>query len=304
MKNGVKTSLIAFFLVACLWGLSSFYVVKEGYSALVLRLGKLEEVKEGTAAIFGPGLHYKTPILNVVKIFDTRLQTLDIKSSRIVTKEKKDVMVDYYVKWRISDLARYYKATGGNAFNAESLLEQLLNTSLRAEFGKRTIPEVVAGERDDVMGILKEKAGENALDLGMSVMDVRIKGIDLPATTSSAIYQRMRASMEEIANRHRADGRGAAEAIRAHADKETTIILASAKSEGEKIRAKGRAQAEKIYAEAFAQAPEFFAFYRSLKAYVNAFHDKHDLLVLDQDGQFFNYFKQSVISKGDKTGKS
>jgi len=304
MNQGIKTGFIAIFLIAILWGLSSLYVVSEGHSALLLRLGKLEKNSDGMPANFGPGLHYKTPIINNVRVFDTRLQTLDIKSSRIVTQEKKDVIVDYYVKWRIKNLAHYYKRTGGNAFNAENLLEQFLNTSIRAEFGKRTIADVVSGERDDVMDILKEKADESAKDLGIEVVDVRIKGIDLPSTTSSAIYQRMRANMEKIANRHRADGRGKANAIRAEADKTAAVTLATARSEGSKIRAKGAAKAENIYINAYSKDTDFFAFYRSLEAYKKAFNNKADIMVLDKKSQFFDYFKQSSTLKGENKVKS
>lgn len=304
MNQGIKTGIIAICLVAVLWGLSSLYVVSEGHSALLLRLGKLEKDSAGVPANFGPGLHYKTPIINNVRVFDTRLQTLDIKSSRIVTQEKKDVIVDYYVKWRIKNLAHYYKRTGGNAFNAENLLEQFLNTSIRAEFGKRTIADVVSGERDDVMDILKDKADESAKDLGIEVVDVRIKGIDLPSTTSSAIYQRMRANMEKIANRHRADGRGKANAIRAEADKTAAVTLATARSEGSKIRAKGAAKAENIYINAYSKDADFFAFYRSLEAYKKAFNNKGDIMVLNQKSQFFDYFKQSSTLKRENKVKS
>ncbi len=304
MNQGIKTGIMAIGLVAVLWGLSSLYVVSEGHSALLLKLGKLEKNTAGEPANFGPGLHYKTPVINNVRVFDTRLQTLDIKSSRIVTQEKKDVIVDYYVKWRIKNLAHYYKRTGGNIFNAENLLEQFLNTSIRAEFGKRTIADVVSGERDDVMEILKAKADESAKDLGIEVIDVRIKGIDLPSTTSSAIYQRMRANMEKIANRHRADGRGKANAIRAEADKTATVTLATASSQGAKIRGKGAAKAESIYANAYGQDQDFFAFYRSLQAYEKSFSSKNDILVLDQKSQFFDYFKQSSTLKGEKRSKS
>lgn len=304
MSNGIKTGVISVLLIALLWILASFYIVPEGYSALLLKLGQLARDVDGKVKTFGPGLHYKTPIFNNARIFDTRLQTLDIKSSRIVTQEKKDVIVDYYIKWRISDLGQYYKSTSGNAYNAETLLEQFLNASIRAEFGKRTIPDVVSGERDNVMDILQKKANKSAVDLGIEVIDVRIKGVDFPSTSSNAVYKRMRTNMEKIANRYRADGMGEAEAIRAQADKEVAVTLATARSQGEKIRAAGAAKAEKIYAEAYGKDAEFFAFYRSLKAYETAFNNKHDVLVLNQDGQFFDYFGQSTGLKRDPKSKN
>lgn len=287
---------VALFVLMVLLG--SIFTVVQGEQGILLRLGKL--VREpGTEKIkvLYPGLHVKYPFLETVRIFDTRIQTLDIKSSRIVTKEKKDVLVDYYVKWRIVDLSRYFKATGGNQFKAETLLEQQLNTSLRAQFGKRTISDVVSGGRDDVMEVLKAGAEQGASKLGIHVVDVRIKGIELPANTSNAIYQRMRADMQKIANRHRADGQAAAEAIRAGADAKVTVTLAKAHSEGERTKALGQANAAKIYTDAFNQNQDFFKFYRSLSAYEGSFSHKESMLVLDQSSAFFEYFKQGALHK-------
>jgi membrane protease subunit HflC len=229
-----------------------------------------------------------------VRLFDTRLQTMDIKSTRIVTKEKKDVMVDYYVKWRIANLAQYFKSTGGNVFKAETLLEQQLNTLLRAQIGKRTISDVVTGGRDDVMELLRAAAEKQASALGILVVDVRIKGIELPANTSNAIYQRMRADMQKIANRHRADGHAAAEQIQAKADADVTVLLARVRSEAQRLRAVGQAEAATIYAHAYSQNQEFFSLYRSLLAYEYSFNNKKDILILDQSSAFFDYFKQAM----------
>lgn len=274
---------------------TSLFTITQGQHAIVLRLGRLvNDSKTNEVKIVPPGLHMKMPFIESVRAFDTRIQTLDIKSSRIVTKEKKDVIVDYYVKWRIENLARYFKATGGNQFKAETLLEQQLNTYLRAQFGKRTISDVVSGGRDDLMDILRERAEQQAGQLGIHVVDVRIKGIELPANTSNAIYQRMRADMQKIANRHRADGHAAAEAIQAKADANVTVLLAKARSEAQMIRARGQAKAAAIYGQAFGQNQDFFAFYRSLKAYESSFDNKQDILVLDQDSAFFTYFKQGL----------
>lgn len=290
-NSSLRTTAFIAFLIAILILGSSLYTVQEGQEALLLRLGELTKTVDGKVREYGPGLHFKLPFINHVRTFDVRLQTLDIKSSRIVTSEKKDVMVDYFVKWRIEDLAKYFKATGGNEFKAQTLLEQNLNTALRAEFGKRTIADVVSGERDDVMDILKSKADKQAQELGVAIQDVRIKGIDLPNSTSFAIYQRMRADMEKIANRHRADGKRDAEAIQAKADAEVTVLLAKVNSEGKEVRAKGQADAAKIYADAYTQNPEFFALYRSLKAYEESFQSKQDVLVLNDSSEFFEYFK-------------
>ncbi len=290
---------VALFVLVLLLG--CLFTVTQGEQGILLRLGKLvRDSKTGDIAILQPGLHAKWPFVETARVFDTRIQTLDIKSSRIVTKEKKDVLVDYYVKWRIVDLSGYFKATGGNQFKAETLLEQQLNTSLRAQFGKRTISDVVSGGRDDVMEVLRAGAEKGASKLGIHVVDVRIKGIELPANTSNAIYQRMRADMQKIANKHRADGQAEAEAIQAEADAKVTVTLAKARSDGDRIKAIGQADAAKIYSDAFSQNREFFGFYRSLKAYAGSFNNKDSMLVLDQSSAFFDYFKHGVADK--KTG--
>lgn len=286
---GVLAFVILMVFVTCV------FTIYQGEHAILLRLGRIvQDSATGQAKVVGPGLHLKTPFIENVRVFDTRMQTLDIKSSRIVTKEKKDVIVDYYVKWRIKDLARYYTSTGGNELKAQTLLEQQLNTSLRAEFGKRTIREVVSGGRDDVMDILRVNAERGAAGLGIGVIDVRIKGIELPENTSNAIFRRMRANMQEIANSLRADGTAAAEAIQAAADAQVTVLLAKAKSDGQMVKARGQAEAASIYSAAYGKNKEFFAFYRSLKAYENSFKSKQDILVLDQSSSFFDYFKHSL----------
>jgi membrane protease subunit HflC len=289
--NVTKTFLTIVGVVVFLAISMSLFTIPQGYHAIELRLGRLiNDSNTGNPLVLKPGLHLKLPLIESVRIFDTRIQTLDIKSSRIVTKEKKDVMVDYYVKWRIEDLAKYFKSTGGIAFKAETLLEQQLNTYLRAQFGKRTISDVVSGGRDDVMEVLRLRAEEQAGELGIHVVDVRIKGIELPANTSNAIYQRMRADMQKIANHHRADGHAEAEAIAAMADAKVTVLLATARSEGQVMRAEGQAKAAQIYADAFGKNKEFFVFYKSLRAYEESFNSKRDVLVLDKSSAFFDYF--------------
>lgn len=296
MMRAVKPIILACICFIFVLFLGSLFTITQGESALLLRLGRLVTDKGSeTAKILEPGLHYKWPFIEQVRIFDTRLQTLDIKSSRIVTREKKDVIVDYLVKWRIEDLGRYFRATSGNQLKADTLLEQQLNTSLRAEFGKRTISELVTGGRDDVMDELRNQAEKQATLLGIHVVDVRIKGIELPATTSNTIYQRMRADMKKIANRHRADGQAAAEVIQAAADAKVTVTLAHAKSKGQFILAKSQAKAAKIYANAYSKDADFFAFYQSLKAYEASFTHKQDFLILDPNTSFFNYFQHPLV---------
>ncbi len=281
--------------VVLLLMLTSVYTITQGEHGILLRLGRLvKDPKTQLAKVYSPGLHFKIPMVDTARVFDTRIQTLDIKSSRIVTREKKDVLVDYYVKWRIKNLAQYFKTTSGNVLKAETLLEQQLNTSLRNQFGKRTISDLVSGERDDVMDVLKVKAEEQANQLGIDVVDVRIKGIELPPSTSNAIYQRMRADMKKIANRHRADGNAAAEAIQANADAKVTITISEAVNEGRQIKAKGQAEAASIYESAYGKNQKFFELYRSLKAYQESFQSKQDILVLGQNSAFFDYFKNGI----------
>lgn len=287
---------LAFLMIIFFVFLSSAFTITEGQHGIYLRLGRLvEEAKNKKVKIIGPGLHFKLPIIETVRTFDTRLQTLDIQSSRIVTKEKKDVMVDYYVKWRISDLSKYFKSTGGNVLKAETLLEQQLNTYLRAIFGRRTISDLVSGGREDVMGLLKQKAEVQAHELGIEVVDVRLKGIELPESTSNAIYQRMRADMQKIANRHRADGQAQSAIIKAKADANVTVLLATARSKAQMLRAQGQAQAANIYANAYNQNTSFYTYYRSLKAYESSFQDPQSILVLDQNNAFFEYFKHPLM---------
>ena len=285
-------SVLALFILIILF--TCMFTVSEGQQGILLRLGRLVNNAQGDVKVLNPGLHFKTPFIENVRIFDTRIQTMDIKSSRIVTKEKKDVMVDYYVKWHITNLALYFKTTSGNQFKAETLLEQQLNTLLRAQIGKRTISDVVSGGRDDVMALLRDAAKKQAAILGITVIDVRIKGIELPANTSNAIYQRMRADMQKIATRHRADGHAAAEQIQAKADADVTVLLAKTRSKAQEVRAIGQAEAATIYTKAYSQNPSFFSLYRSLLAYQGSFDSKRDILVLDQSSAFFDYFKQSM----------
>ena len=294
--------VVAFILICAM----SCFTIMEGHKGIILRLGRVVENNHThKAVILAPGLHIKWPLIDSVRIFDTRILTLDIKSSRIVTKEKKDVIVDYYVKWRMVDLAQYFKSTGGNEEKAETLLAQQLNTSLRAAFGRRTISQLVTGERNDLMDILRGSAEKQASHLGVYLVDVRIKGIELPESTSNAIYQRMRADMQKIANRHRADGHAEAEAIQAAADAKVTVLLAEAQSQGQTMRAEGDAEAGRIYAESFGKNPEFFAYYKTLKAYKTVFRSKQDILILDQSDAFFDFLKRplNVSAKRGEAGR-
>ena len=273
---------------------SSVYTVKEGQHALVLRLGELiVNPTTGKPKIIKPGLHFKIPFITKVRKFDTRLQNLDVESSRILTAEQKYVLVDYFTKWRINNLPLYYKRTGGYAYRAQQLLKQKINDALRSAFGKRDIKEVVSGERQNIMRLLKEKANNSARSLGITVTDVRIKGIDLPKEVRESVFQRMRTEREQVATKHRSQGKASAEAIRANADASVAVIVAQARTNAQRIRAQGDTKAANIYIKAYRKNPGFYAFYRSLQAYHQVFQNKGTIMVIKPNGQFFKYFNQS-----------
>lgn len=282
--------LIGLIILLLLYG--SIYTVQEGQQAMLLQLGNIvTNPKTKQPDISGPGLHFKWPLINSVRLFDTRLQTLDIKSSRIVTAEQQDVIVDYYVKWRINDLPLYYTRTSGNAMQASALLEQQINDNLRALFGRYKINDVVSNDRTTIMDYLSKLANDNARSLGISVIDVRIKRIDLPDEVRNAVLERMRAERERAATNNRFTGKAQAEAIRAKADADATITIASAKTQAAEIRSIGDAQAAKIYADAYNQNPAFYQFYRSLEAYKKIFaNNQNNMLILKPDSEFFKYF--------------
>lgn len=288
--NNFFIAAIAFIVFMFVY--SSAYLVYQGEHALLLRLGNIQMDANGKAYIKGPGLHFKIPFLMQAKIFDTRLQTLDIKSSRIMTAEQKDVLVDYYVKWRISNLALYFTRTGGNPRQAALLLEQQINDGLRAEFGRRKINEVISDDRANIMDALNKQANQTAQKLGIDIIDVRIKRIDLPTEVSTAVFERMRAERERVATEHRSTGKAQAEAIRAQADANATITIATAKEAAARIRGEGDAIAAKVYADAYNQNPQFFAFYRSLDAYRKIYdkNNPNNILVLQPNSEFFKYF--------------
>lgn len=284
-------------LILVLVFFSSAFIVRQGQQALLLRLGVIVKNTDSQPKILMPGLHFKIPLIYQAKLFDTRLQTLDIQSSRIVTAEKKDVIVDYYVKWRISNLMLYFTRTSGNQKQAMLLLEQQLNDNLRAEFGKRTIKDVISDERMNIMENLNKQINLSAKQLGIDVVDVRIKRIDLPAEVSAAVFERMRAERERIAMEHRAQGKAAAEAIRATADANVTITVATAQAQAAQLRGEGDAQAGAIYTAAYSKEPGFYNFYRSMNAYKNVFSNKNDIIVLQPHGEFFKNFNQLQNTK-------
>ncbi len=283
--NSAKSILIgAVALVLLLVASASLFVVPEQQTALLLRLGKIVD------SDFKPGLHFKMPVVQNVVQFDRRIQTLDAKPEHFLTSEKKFVVVDSYVKWRISDVAQYYRSTSGNINTTSRLLGERINAALRDEFGQRTIHEVVAGERAEIMDELTKQADEDASDLGVEIVDVRIKQIDFPPEISSRVYERMRTERERVARELRAEGAEAAERIKADADRQKVEIVALAYKESEVIRGEGDAKSAKTYADAFNKDAEFYAFWRSLNAYRDVFASGGSMMVLDPESEFFRYF--------------
>ena len=278
-------SLIAVIIIS-----QSVYVVSEIERAVKLRFGEIVEFD------VQPGLHFKWPIVNSIKYFDGRILTLDAVPQRYLTSEKKALMVDSFIKWRIKDVAKYFTTTGGDEERAKRLLSQRVDTGLRNEFGIRTVKEVVSGERDQLMNSLATSLDKIAQqELGVEVIDLRVKKIDLPFEVSDSVYNRMRTERERLARELRAQGNEVAEKIRATADKDKTIILADAYREAEETRGLGDAKATATYAEAYTKDPEFYDFTRSLKAYQATFQSKGDILIIDPDSDFFKYLNNSMI---------
>jgi len=281
------TAVLIVLVVASLGLLSSAFTVKEWERAILFQFGEVVRTD------YKPGLHFKIPIVNNVRKFDGRIMTLDAEPERYLTAEKKNLIVDAFVKWRIDDIKQYYTAMGGDSDRANLRLSQIIKDGLRAEFGKRTIQEVVSGERNEVMEVLAVNTEAQARNFGIRVIDVRIKRIDLPEDISTSVYRRMEAERARVAKDLRSRGAEAAERIRADADRQRTVIIAEADRESEQLRGEGDAKAADVYAGAFKRDPEFFAFYRSINAYRDSFKDKNDVLLISPDSDFFKYFKDA-----------
>jgi modulator of FtsH protease HflC len=280
--NASKLLIPVLAILAVVVYLSAF-TVNQWEVAIKLQLGEIVDTS------FEPGLHWQIPFVNNVKTFDGRIQTMDSRPERFLTSEKKDVIVDYFAKWRISNVAQFFRSTGGSDEKTTRLLQERINTSLRDEFGKRTVQEVVSGERAEIMQLLTKDADAKAAELGVEILDVRVKQIDLPPEVSDSVYQRMRAERERVARDLRAKGAEAAEKIRANADRERVVIVADAYREAEQTRGEGDAKASEIYANAYQQDEEFYSFYRSLNAYKNSLGGNGDVMVLKPDSDFFRF---------------
>lgn len=284
--NNIALILVVVLAIASL----SLFTVYETDLAMILRFRKIRTDGDDKSIVYKPGLHVKAPFIDDVVRFDMRSNIKDITASRITTIEKKDVWVDYYVLWRIEDIAQYYKRTQAVRSKAEALLEYKANAVLKIEIGQLTIKEVVSSARSQLMERLRVTTNNNADDLGIEVIDVRIKRIDLPKEVSDSVYTRMRAERQRIANTFRADGEKESITIRADADRRKAVILATAEQEAKKLRGEGDAIALDIYAKSASKAPLFFEFYRSIEAYKQSFKDRNDILVLKPEGEFFKYF--------------
>ena len=266
----------------------SIYVVKETERAVKLRFGEIVEFD------VDPGIHFKLPIVNTVRKFDARILTLDAAPQSYLTSEKKALTVDSFVKWRVSNVAKYFTTTGGDEERLRRLLIQRVDAGLRNEFGTRTVKEVVSGQRDELMDKLSNQLNLIAKDeLGVEVIDLRVKKIDLPPEVSESVFNRMRTERERLAKELRAQGNEVAEKIRATADKDKTIILADAYREAEETKGNGDATATATYANAYSKDPEFYDFTRSLKAYQSTFESKSDILLINPDSDFFKYLDDS-----------
>ncbi|GAB2547592.1 protease modulator HflC [Rhodanobacter koreensis] len=278
--------------VIVLLGLNSMFVVSEGQSALLLQFGRIVHTD------YQPGLHFKLPLIQQVMHFDKRILSLDAPPERYFTSEKKSVNVDFYVKWRVADNAAYYRATGGDQTIAAQRLTPIVKDGLRFEFNARTLPDLISGGRKDITERVRAQTDIAARkNLGIAVVDVRIKRIDLPNEVSESVYKRMRAERLQLANELRFTGQESAETIQADADRQGQVLRADAQRDAAKVRGDGDAQAAQIYAQAYSQDPEFFAFYRSLQAYKTSFENGKGMLILKPDSEFMRYFSQPAPSK-------
>jgi membrane protease subunit HflC len=285
MRNMLGTIAVGA-VAAVVLAAMSMYVVDQRQNAIVFRLGEAVQIRTE------PGLYFKLPVIENVRYFDVRILTIDTaEPERFLTSEKKNVLVDLYVKWRITDVKRFFESVQGNEGLAQTRLLQTINDGLRAEFGNRTVHEVVSGERDRIMELMREKANEDAVKIGVAVLDVRLKRVDLPQEVSVDVYRRMEAERKRVANELRSTGFAESEKIRADAERQREVILAQAYRDAQRIKGEGDARAAATYARAYETNPEFYTFYRSLEAYKSSFRNRSDVLVLEPNSEFFKYLK-------------
>jgi membrane protease subunit HflC len=283
--------ILALLVVAAIIVSMSLFTVDERERAINLQLGKV------VRADYEPGLHFKLPLIQEVLKFDKRIQNLDSDPELYLTLEKKNVKVDSFVKWRIKDVVRYYTSTGGIPGRASNRLSAVIQKSLKDEFGKRTIQQVISGERTEIMDKLVFSAENQAKELGIEIIDVRLKRIDLPEQVSASVYARMAAEREQVAKKFRSEGEEQGKKVRAEADREREVILAEAERDAQKVKGNGDGRATDIYATAFSKDAEFYSLYRSLSAYRNSFNSPSDVLLVEPNTQFFKYFKGAELKK-------
>ncbi len=285
--SNAKMSLLLLLVGVVVVISQSFFVVNEKELAVKRQFGEIIE------SDYAPGLHFKLPFVNNVLKFEDRILTQNNPTEQFLTNEKKNLFVDFFVKWRITDVAQYYRATaGGDEAVAGQRLIEIIKDGIRGEFAKRTVQEVVSAERSELMDDMLESAGRTASELGISIVDVRVKQLDLPDDVSESVFSRMRQERKRVAHQLRAEGAEASERIRADADRQATVLQAQAYSEAETIRGEGDATAADIYATAYNANPEFYAFHRSIEAYRNSIGSENDILVLEPDSEFFRYLNE------------
>jgi membrane protease subunit HflC len=298
----IATAVAIVFLL--LISMLSVFTINEGEGGLILRLGKI--VNHSKSGVITPGLHFKIPFIDSVRIFDMRMQELSTTSAKpltVVTKEQTYLVVEYFAKWHISNLPKFYTSTGGSVSWAETLLEQHLNDIVRAEYGKRTSDQAISADRASMMSAIREQADNIGKDQGINVIDVRIQQITLPKDVMDSVFKRMATERKQFAEAKRAEGVEKSIEIKALADQRVTVIKAQALMQGAAIRAKGDRDAAQLYSEAYSANPGFYSFYRSLLAYENSFAHKSDILVLKPEGQFFNYFHGLQTNNSNITKK-
>ncbi|HEX2676095.1 MAG TPA: protease modulator HflC, partial [Polyangiales bacterium] len=286
-------AVVIVLVVLALVASMSMYTVDQRKAAIKFQLGEI------VATQTEPGLYFLVPLMQNVKLYDMRIQTLDSRDAeRFLTAENKNVLVDSFVKWRITNVSDYFRSVRGDSLAAESRISQTVNDALRAEFAKRTVHDVVSGDRSTIMSTVAEKVDKDLNKIGVEVVDVRLKRVDLVPEISSDVYRRMESERKRVANELRATGQAEGEKIRAEADRARQIIQAEAYRDAERIKGEGDAQASRIYADAYQRNPEFFSFYRSMEAYKRSLRSKGDVMVLDPTSDFFKYFKQPGRGSG------
>jgi membrane protease subunit HflC len=281
--------ILALIVVIALVVSSALYTVDRRQNAIVFQLGEVKEV------VLKPGLHFKWPLLQNVRHFDMRILTFDdAEPLRFLTQGNRPVLVDSFVKWKINDVRQYYVSVQGDEFRAATRIRQTVSGTLRDEFGVRTLHDVVSGERETIMSRVREKVDQDLKRIGVAIVDVRLKRVDLPQDVSDSVYRRMEAERKRIANELRSTGAAEAERIRADAERQREVILAEAYRDAQRVRGEGDAKSAAIYASAFSQNPEFFSFYRSMEAYRQTFRGRNDLMLIEPNSDFLRYFKDSL----------